>query len=219
MAHEPDIDDDEEDYQEERRERRSPPRFGPFVTIAVAILMLFGAASRFGKTGDNGLWPNFDHLAANYIGGGSQSQAQMQPAAGTTILTLGTEPPRQPSRGMALNMRATPPPRGDFDLDRYKPQSQTGGAGLRPPQLSLPIPGQSEMENNVPGAPGMSHFDPAPEARPLAPEQRNASHYTVTAGDNWVKIGKATGKRWQDIQKANPESQAGLRVGMKLVLP
>jgi hypothetical protein len=212
MAH--DIDKDKDDDTEETRKplRRNAPRFGPFVTIAAAILMLFGAVSRFGKTSEAGLWPNFDSLAANYIGAANPAAAP----AGATVVTIGTLPAAasadaQRQRGMRLDMRAMPPPRGDFDLDEYR-QRQNDPQAM--PLLS--VPGTAPIENNEPPA---KRFDPLPEAKPAAPEERAIATYTVSNGDNWVKIGKATGKRWQDIQHANPESRNGLRVGMKLILP
>lgn len=218
MAH--DTDEDEEDLEEAKKPaRRSGPRFGPFVTIAAAILMLFGAVSRFGKTSEAGLWPNFDSLAANYMGK-SRPTALPQDSAGTTTVTIGTLPPAppaaapqsQPQRGMRLDMRALPPPRGDFDLNEYQEQQQQQRYDMPP----LSIPGPAPLENN--DAPAR-RFDPLPEAAPLSPDQRNTKTYTVANGDNWVKIGKVTGKRWQDIQSANPDSRNGLRVGMKLTLP
>ncbi|MCD8350137.1 MAG: LysM peptidoglycan-binding domain-containing protein [Planctomycetaceae bacterium] len=211
--------DEDEDREEDVREkpaRRSGPRFGPFVTIAAAILMLFGAVSRLGKTSEAGLWPNFDSLAANYIG--SQRPSGTASNAGTTTVTLGTLPASQPAgnnepvRGMRLDMRAMPPPRGDFDLEDYSRREVSM-------PVSLSIPGQQPLENNTPAVGDNRRFDPAPEARPSTATERAATTYTVREGDNWVKIGKVTGKRWQDIQTANPESRTGLRVGMKLTLP
>ncbi len=214
-----DTDYDEDEDREDGREkpaRRSGPRFGPFVTIAAAILMLFGAVSRLGKTSEAGLWPNFDSLAANYIG--SQRQPAAASNAGTTTVTLGTLPQsrpagnNEPTRGMRLDMRAMPPPRGDFDLEEYSRRE----ASL---PMALSIPGQQPLETDTPAVADNRRFDPVPEARPSTPTERAAATYTVREGDNWVKIGRATGKRWQDIQTANPESRNGLRVGMKLMVP
>ncbi|MCD8138592.1 MAG: LysM peptidoglycan-binding domain-containing protein [Planctomycetaceae bacterium] len=211
-----DEDDDREEDVREKPARRSGPRFGPFVTIAAAILMLFGAVSRLGKTSEAGLWPNFDTLAANYIG--SQRRSSGPSSAGTTTVTLGTLPAPQhaggnePRRGMRLDMRAMPPPRGDFDLEEYSRREASM-------PMSLSIPGRQPLENTAPAVEDNRRFDPVPEARPLTPNERAAANYTVREGDNWVKIGRVTGKRWQDIQAANPESRNGLRVGMKLTLP
>lgn len=218
MAH--DIDNENDELEErERPARPGGPRFGPFVTIAVAILVLFGAVSRFGKTSEAGLWPNFDSLAASYIGKG-QPAGKPGDSAGTTVVTLGTLPPapatapREQQRGMHLDSRAMPPPRGDFDLDEYRQRRNEAEA-----MPFLSIPGQQPPENNAPPASDARRFDPVPEARPLTPEEKKTATYTVANGDNWVKIGKATGKRWQDIQSANPDSRNGLRVGMKLNIP
>lgn len=212
--------ENQEDEVEERRDsaRRPGPRFGPLITIAAAILMLFGAASRMGKTSEAGLWPNFDSLAANYVGKSRPASGSAE-SAGTTVVTLGTLPPASQSsqmpqqRGMRLDMRGMPPPRGDFDLDAYQ-QPQSDQRAFPP----LSVPGQ-QTENDAVRNGDARRFDPAPEAKQLTPEEKKTSTYTVAAGDNWVKIGKVTGKRWQDIQNANPESRNGLRVGMKLVVP
>lgn len=207
---------DNEDDAGDSPERRRPlaPRFGPFVTIAVAILLLFGAASRFGKTSPDGGWLDLDFLASKSL---ERETARRQEQRNATLITLGAVPspvdagafaPDAPARALALAENVVPPVR-EVDFASYS-------------QLSANAPTES---NHHPGAnEAAPRFDPAPEAKPLASggdsgDSALREGYTVKQGDNWVKIGKQAGKRWQDIQKANPQAASGLRVGMKLTIP
>lgn len=218
MAHYPDMDDDEEEWEDTPPPRRQRgPRFGPFITIAAAILVLFGAASRLGKPQTaNGLF-SLDLSASTRL---EEERSRTEELRHKTVVTLGAVPtadslrPRQPSMYNTHSQPAPvqPPYRGDFDP--YAPLApQQRSDGLRPP-MSMPTRTGDVLENNYDRS---GRFDPAPEAVPGATPA--GTTYTVAAGDNWVKIAKATGKRWQDIQSANPASQGGLRVGMKLILP
>lgn len=214
MAHYPDMDDDEEEWEDTPPRRRRGPRFGPLITIAAAILVLFGAASRLGKPQTaNGLF-SLDISANTRL---EEERLRTEEQRHRTILTLGAVPttadslrPRQPGiYNHSAPNSVQPPVRGDFDPYAPMPQQMYN---TRPP-MQMYAPMDNAPENYDRSGP----FDPAPEAIPGV--RPAGSTYTVAAGDNWVKIAKATGKRWQDIQKANPTSKNGLRVGMKLILP
>ncbi len=209
---------------EEYVRRAAPPRFGPFLTIAVAILMLFGAASRIGKT-ENNSWLNLDLLANKSL---EQEHLRLQEQRNTTLITLGAAPvqPQLPAANNNQSFRldsrnALPPPRGDFDLEEYQNRQrlyEQRQNEQRRAALSLPVPTESASRVQQDDQ-QISHFDPAPEAEPVTTIKPMGGVYVVADGDNWVKIGKHTGRRWQDIQKANPISMDGLRVGMRLVIP
>lgn len=221
MAHYPEMEDDEEELEATRSKprRRSGPRFGPLLTIAVAILTLFGAASRLGKpqSGD-GLF-SIDLSATKKL---EQDRLRAEENRLRTIITIGAEPVasgalRPSNRGLALDPNPLPPSRGEFDIDAYRRGSVMGDHTEDrrpiPMQSVLPLPGGDIGDNYDRSA----RFDPAPEAIPGGAP--NPKTYTVQAGDTWVKVAQKTGKRWQDLQKANPASSSGLRVGMKLVVP
>lgn len=202
MAQEPENDDDMEEV-EYVDSRRDVPRFGPFVTIAVAILMLFGAASRIGKDNENINWLDSDSIARHNL---DEESRRKQEAVATTLITLGTAP--MPNTGAAQTNRApiinrtVPPSRIDSPSNQGRRiDPGTANRGLRPPPVN-------DADRHS--------FDPAPEA---GTRTRPDKVYVVQTGDNWVEIGKRTGKRWQDIQRANPQSKNGLRVGMRLTIP
>ena len=212
------MEDDEEDLEETRaKPRRNGPRFGPLLTIAVAILTLFGAASRLGKpqSGD-GLF-NFDLSANNRL---EQDRLRSEEDRLRTIVTIGAVPTtpdslRPSSLGSRLDPNPLPPSRGEFDIDAYRRDQvavQTTGRAPAQGHMVLSIPGNEVADNYDRSA----RFDPAPEAVPGGAPPKT---YTVQDGDNWVKVAQKTGKRWQDLQKANPATTNGLRVGMKLVVP
>lgn len=210
--------DNIEDEEEEREVRRpAGPRFGPFVTIAVAILLLFGAASRIGKTPTEGGWLNVDFLASKSL---EREQLRQQEQRNTTLITLGAIPSAQgevelPTRGLQLRENVLPPQR-DVDYYTYQEELERQRMTQVPLSMQMPLEGNQHFD----GSGTASRFDPAPEA---TPHERNATEslrtYVVSQGDNWVKIGKHVGKRWQDVQRANPQAQNGLRVGMKLTIP
>lgn len=218
MAHDY-VDDDEDGYEEKAPRRVSGPRFGPFVTIAVAILMLFGAASRIGKPVESGNWLSLDLLASKSL---NTERLRLQEQRNTTLVTLGAVPVapeglRPPPRGLHIEGQVLPPPRGEIGYDEY----QEHRLPPAPPPLRMVArtegtDGPDASESYIPGA--GPNFDPAPEA-PLRQPQASGSVYVVASGDNWVKIGKATGRKWQDLQKANPQAADGLRVGMQLTVP
>lgn len=220
MAHDHEYTDDYEDEEEEEEAiapRSLGPRFGPFVTIAVAILLLFGAASRIGKPAETGGLLGIDLLASQSL---DNERLRLQEQRNTTLVTLGALPAppeelRPPPRSVRIENQVLPPPRGDVSYLEYEERR-------RPPApLSLPVPTDdagSLRPDAGATAPGSSQFDPAPEA-PQRPAPPAGGTYVVATGDNWVKIGKATGRKWQDIQRANPQASEGLRVGMRLTIP
>ncbi len=210
-------DDDDSSANAEPVRRTAPPRFGPFLTIAVAILMLFGAASRIGKT-ENASWLNLDLLAQKSL---EKEELRLQEQRATTLITLGAapvkpQPANKPNHPRLDSRNLMPPPRGDFDLEEYQNRQLLYEQQRR--ALSIPAPIENSGREQY-GDQQINHFDPAPEAEPTTPIKQRGGVYVVADGDNWVKIGKHTGRRWQDIQKANPISLDGLRVGMRLVIP
>jgi LysM domain. len=217
MAEDYDYEDDDE--REERRPRRGQPRFGSFVTIAAAILMLFGAASRVGKVPEVPALFGIDRAQENYL----QEQRER------TVIQLGAIPSpstnlRPPSGSMPVNGNAMPPIR---DVTRGHPSMSLVAPDERPDNPDYPLPQDGE-----------DRFEPQ-SVRPLRPSDtvRNESrsgrsepensrnwngNYVVARGDTWVKIAKLTlgdGSRWQELQRANPAAKDGLKVGMRLVVP
>ena len=215
MADENDMEDEVEEQEEEYSDSlRAQPRFGPFLTIAVAILLLFGAASRVGKKNDDRGWLGIDKIAERGL---EQESVRREEERNRTIMTLGNKVAVQDSRAPAtggrldLNDRVRPPSRLDNGLGM--------GGGYMPPMPMAPTAAPMNMDDYdafSEGDAGGNYFDPAPEA---APQPRAGNFYVVKTNDNWIKIGKKTGHNWRDIEKINPESRDGLRVGMRLTLP
>ncbi len=207
--------DDEEQCEEREARRPAVPRFGPFVTIAAAILLLFGAASRVGKTPEDGGWLNFDFLTAKSL---ENERLRRQEQRTMTLITLGAipaaDPAQAPARSVRLQEDALPPQR---DVDFHTYQEELERRRNAPAPLSLRMPLEDNQDYDAPA--GATHFDPAPEAPAQPAPASRAGTYVVAQGDNWVKIGKHVGKKWQDIQQANPQARDGLRVGMKLTIP
>lgn len=209
------YDEEEDDLEETAVRRPSGPRFGPFVTIAVAILLLFGAASRIGKPAENGNWLSIDLIASRNL---AQERLRLQEQRNTTLVTLGVVPVaperlRPQPVGVRMDSQALPPPRGDVDYHQYR-QTQ-----------SIPLSMASSTQARGGRQEGGAEVAPtaAPAQKPVSRVSGAASgaakSYTVAEGDNWVKIGKITGKKWQSILKANPHAEEGLVVGMKIVIP
>lgn len=225
MNRNPEMDDEEEGpVGVHSRPRRSGPRFGPLLTIAVAILTLFGAVSRLGKPqplGD-GLLATLDLSAKASLEG---DRLRSEEERLRTIVSIGavasaSDAPRHSPPAARLDAHALPPPRGDFDLEEYlrggdsaRPVSGGAAPARSPARVTLSIAGEAPGNSDHP-----PRFDPAPEAVPDA-VTKVPQTYTVQPGDTWVKVAEKTGKRWQDVRKANPSSASGLRVGMKLVIP
>lgn len=210
-----DMDDEDEELEEEvTPPRRSPPRFGPFVTITAAILMLFGAASQVGKTTvtDAGLGL-IDSAAAKNL---ERDRQQREDDIAATLIAIGTKPGTEnnvkpPQRTMNIDDSPLPPARTVDNSERGHTRPSNV---LRPPPLS-----GINGERSVGGAP--RRFDPVPEAtqQPRQQQQPQGRIYVVTSEDSWNRIEKKMGKPWKVIQKANPESRSGLRAGMRLVIP
>lgn len=218
-----DFDNDDEDRREERRARRSQPRFGSFITIAAAILMLFGAASRVGKMPEIPALFGIDQAQQNYL---------LQDQRARTVAHLGALPAspeslRPQTPGLPIDRNAQPPIRHSA-----APEGERGGNGLRPPSISMVAPD----ERSEPGYPMPRHDDndirPPTTGNSLRPDLQTrrpvnddrpwTGTYTVANGDTWVKIAKRTlgdGSRWEELRKANPSAQKGLRVGMQLKVP
>lgn len=213
--------DDEDDHEEEPR-RPIGPRFGPFVTIAVAILLLFGVASRIGKPAESGNWLSLDLLASKSL---SKERQRLLEQRNTTLVTLGAMPVpaeglRRTSGSFSSESQVLSPPRGDVDYQQYQESRRPTAVPLSLP-LPTPLEGGGIGTERYDGVSGGPDYDPAPEAgvRRETAAGGSTSTYVVANGDNWVKIGKATGKKWQDLQKANPQAAEGLRVGMRLTIP
>lgn len=202
---------EEADYEEEYRERRRgrQPRFGSFVTIAMALLMLFGAASRLGKVPET--------LSLFGIDASAREHIRIEDERARTIINLGAQPidPRElhPDAGrVRINPNPLPPQRGEFDI----------GHSLRP-GLSMPVPLDNPPEDDQYDEP-----EEYPDVRrslrpePVRTPEPQSRHYVVANGDTWNKIALRTlgdGKRWKELLQANPEAQNGLKVGMRLVVP
>lgn len=201
----------EENRERAARPRRSGPRFGSFFTIAVALLLLFGAASRVGKLPETAALFGIDLAHENRI---LHEEERLR-----TAISIGTVPV-QPSAGgdvrlpidsgaMPPQRHMPPPPSGD------RSNNDNGYSGFDSGQrATVSIPQQDDRyDNDAPVAPR----DERPTVRPNQP-----TTYVVVQGDTWVKVAKKTlgdSKRWQDIQRANPASRNGLSVGMRLTIP
>jgi LysM domain. len=200
--------------QEERKPKKAAiPRFGPFLTITAAILLLFGAASRVGKMEETFALFGLDSLANSRI----QREEDRLRAA---LHTIGAVPVQRdvlhpPAGNVQLQSNVPPPYRGEVDPEDVQDNGRS--------QLSLGVPagswesgqfGQAMMTPDDNDAPRQRMVEPAPE--PSGP-----TYYVVETGDTWNRIAKKTlgdGSRWQEIRKANPTAQNGLTVGMRLMI-
>lgn len=201
----------DETREQAARPRRAGPRFGSFFTIAVALLLLFGAASRVGKLPETAALFGIDLAHEKRI---LHEEERLR-----TAISIGTVPVRQSGDGDArlpIDSDALPPQRA---IPVTPPGAHSIGDIASPgfdsnQRAAVSIPYQDDRyDGDAPVAPR----DEAPAARPNRP-----STYVVAQGDTWIKIAKKTlgdGKRWQDIQRANPASQNGLSVGMRLMIP
>lgn len=193
--------------------RKSPrgPRFGPLFTIAVAILLLFGAVSHMGRVPEAAALFGIDTKAANDV---ERTERDRLKAA----LILGGKPVSveeiQPHQGsLPLDRTPLPPQRERVDLSAVL--HHRGG--------ETDYPSAPHLENLTSGVepgnqPLSQTFQP-----PTQPErERPPSSYVVADGDTWAKIAKrllGDSKRWMELQQANPAARDGLRVGMRLVVP
>lgn len=192
---------------------RTAPRFGAFVTIAVSLLLLFGAASRVGKTPETLALFGIDNQAENRI---KQEEERLR-----TALMIGSVPVRRddvtPTSGSVhLDPDAMPPTRGDFDPETIlsaNSNNNNNNSDSNSGQLMLAIPHANESLSAM--------------ASPTLPENREPQatpkkNYRVKEGDTWVKVSRNTlgdPNRWREILAANPAASNGLRVGMDLTIP
>ncbi|MDR1612067.1 MAG: LysM peptidoglycan-binding domain-containing protein [Planctomycetota bacterium] len=192
-----------------RRPRSRAPRFGPFVTIAAALLLLFGAASRVGKAPEIPALMGIDQLA--------EKRVRPDPSLIDAMVMIGGVPVEKeavvPRRNaLPTDSLPVPPPRGDLGLEE---RLSDNALGLRPPPgLSMNFDAADAMPENRENAP------PAP-TRP-EPVSAKSHTYRVSQGDTWAKIAKRTlgdVNRWQEIRALNPGAANGLMVGMELILP
>ena len=180
--------------------RRSPglqPRFGAFITITVALLLLFGAASRMGKTTDPVALFGIDQQSEKL---NKQEEARLK--ASQVIGSTPIAPLPKTRQAMELDEDFMPPIRSDYSNIEQSIKDYMLETGME--------------------APRSTNGQTAPA--PTQPQQtQRIKNYTVTEGDTWFKIAKNTlgdGNRWQEIQKANPEARNnGLRVGLQLIIP
>lgn len=202
--------------------RRQAPRFGAFVTIAIALLMLFGAASRFGnmpepaalfgidQKAEKTAGRNIDDIlrATVIIGGKPAWRDEVTPPANALDYDPGLPPPSRTSLGS--DDRFSGPPDDDVRSILSIPHQVDGGP--EDPEDAPPEP-----VGYMPPAPGGSG-----EAAEPPPAFERPETYVVAADDTWVKIAKRTlgdSGRWRDIMNINPASRNGLLVGMRLRIP
>lgn len=197
----------EQDEEAKYRRRAGYPRFGSFVTIAVAILLLFGAASRMGKTSMGNIFSAMDVIAENRVNRGrneaiADTLIQIGP---TTVSALSPYPP---VARVDIDDSAPPPSRGSVDpgylTNQYTDTNDT------------------PRDNRNDDGDRSNGIDFTFQTQPSAPAEKRPGSYVVADGDNWVKIAKRVlgdGKRWQELQHANPSARDGLKVGMKLTVP
>ncbi len=208
------MDDEVQETTDEKRvaPRRNHPRFGPFVTITAAILLLFGAASRVGKMEETFALFGLDNLASSRI----QREEDRLRAA---LHTIGAVPVQReelhpPANSLPLRPNVPPPYRGEVDPEIVRENARSP-LSLGVPAEPLPEERRVEQENWL--RPPQETAAPSQPTQPSQP-----THYLVESGDTWNKIAKKTlgdGKRWQEIRKANPSAESGLTVGMRLVIP
>lgn len=196
--------------------RSAYPRYGSFVTIAAALLILFGAASRMGNVPETAALFGIDMRNEGMLRQEEERQRARQMIGTTTpVLVSSDKPPSvhldedvlPPSRrGVAMNMasRQDAAPPGIIPMD----DGYEGGRGG-------PVPTPPLMPPTVVRG-GERQMDPEPVAE-------GASHYTVKQGDTWFKIARnllGDGNRWQELLRANPGvGSSDLRVGLELRLP
>lgn len=215
------FDYDEEDSREERRrKRRDQPRFGSFVTIAAAILMLFGAASRVGKMPEVPALFGIDQAQERHL---------LQDGRMQTFVTVGSMPnipeTLHPAGG-SNRPGAMPPVRPEVDPNEFLNGGRSAMSLTAPdtrssgPQLPLPSNRDDREFFRPPATETMR--PPVDNALRPAENVSGGGTYVVANGDTWVKIAKRTlgdASRWQELLRANPEARNGLKVGMRLTVP
>lgn len=188
------------------RERRRGS--GHSATVAAAVLVLFGAMSRLGKTPES---PTFLELDKQ-----SERRIQLEEKRLRAIQVIGSVPAGNDAganlSGRAEDFVGLPPLRDGLDADPLSlsaAQRRPGGAS------SFPEEGWDELpENETETLRRAPQEDQEDIARPR--------RYLVAEGDTWAKIAKrflGDQNRWREIMDANPAAKNGLKVGMPLVLP
>lgn len=194
------------------RPRRQVPRFGPFVTIAAALLLLFGAASRVGKMPEVPALMGIDQQAERRVRSDPSLIDAMVMIGGVPVEKNTVVPPR---RSMPADGLPVPPSRGDLGLEERLSENTLN---LRPsPGLSM-----NYREDAGDDALTESYEYSAPAPVQPDPEPPKKQTYRVSEGDTWAKIAKRTlgdVNRWQEIRSLNPKASGGLMVGMELTLP
>lgn len=224
---------------------QTAPRLGSFVTIAAALLMLFGAASRMGKMPETAALFGLDQREAERIAMTEDRRRAAMSIGGVPV--SGNEAYSQIQPSLPVNNAALPPARPEVELDVQR-RSVSMARPLN--TLPAPTPGSAPMVAPAPAEPRQqiaptqpvrqyptetmqANFDAVRQdsvpvqaisfqRTPAPATQPRPDSYTVASGDTWVKIAKATlgdANRWRDIQRANPNAQNGLQVGMKLRIP
>lgn len=197
-----------------RQSRRAAPRLGAFVTIAAALLLLFGAASRVGKVEETLSLFGVDRMAEERI---RQEEERLRTALMIGSVPVSRDETSPPSGSVKLDPNAQPPTRGNFDIERGRGDSGSEPAGEG--MLSLSIPHNYGSDDDV--SPMVSPSMPVPNQRPDSPAAQQKM-YRVKNGDTWVKVAKhnlGDANRWREIFDLNPAAQSGLRVGMDLAIP
>lgn len=197
----------------QRPARSGAPRFGSLFTIAVALLLLFGAISNYGRLQQSvAFLGGLDSLAETRI---RSEESRLK-----TAITIGARPvePQKlhPVHGtLPINPDAMPRQRPDVDPEHVRrPAAKHAPAPSASAVVSIADLVGSSDEEFVP----VMEQTPAP--RPAAPAR--PATVTVDASDTWFKIAQRTlgdGKRWQEIMNINPAAKNGLRPGMTLAIP
>ena len=210
---------------EQGRAPSRSPRLGSFITIAMAVLMLFGAVSRIGKMPESTALFSIDRQTENRI---RQEEERLR-----TVITIGAAPvpaaDLRPRAGVIPIESDFPPPareevdpemaRGHFDPDRRSPVSLAVPEGFWRHDGGYDLPVDT-LTTSV--RPPVMDSSPSLDSGHSIGQANPAKSYVVANGDTWVKIAMRTfgdPKRWEEIKQANPAAAAGLKVGMRLVVP
>ncbi|MDR3210647.1 MAG: LysM peptidoglycan-binding domain-containing protein [Planctomycetota bacterium] len=195
--------------------RSSTPRFGSLFTIALSLLLLFGAASQVGR---------IEATSDAFLGLDRQAERRIrqEEERTRTAVMIGSVPVRReeaPPSGFTLDPNPLPPQRQGVGLEAV------AGAGreLPPPPLSIPFPAGEAPSRQIEEGGALDISDLVTPLEPAGEYNRpEGKTYRVENGDTWVKVAERTlgsAKRWREIFNANPTAQNGLRVGMVLSVP
>ena len=198
---------------EKSRVRARPPRFGSFVTIAAAVLMLFGTISRLGKPAEIGSLFGLDRQAENRI---RQEEERLRTAIVLGGLPVPATGLRPRAGEVPIEYGVLPPVREEIDPETVRRHYDSEHHAT----VSLAVPEDFFRSGDDSSFP----VETAPASIPVPAGTRvnTSEYYVVVVGDTWAKIAVRTLgdiKRWEEIRRANPVADAGLRVGMRLVIP